>query len=78
MQPSIRERIRLAPPVTVGGRLLVPVVRMLTMSHESGGMASSTPVALLIGEGNAWSFVPLEEGIGQEILSGLDLPLSTG
>jgi hypothetical protein len=73
MPLSVRARIRLAPPVTAGGRLLVPLVRMLTVSHAGGGMAHCTPVALLIGEDGAWFFVPLEDGIGQDILSGLDL-----
>jgi hypothetical protein len=41
-------------------------------------MGFCTPVALLIGEDGAWSFVPLEEGIGQDILVGLDLQPSGG
>jgi hypothetical protein len=69
-----RSCVRLASPVAVGGRLLVPLVRMLTVSHERGGMASCTPVALLVREAGAWSFVPLEDGIGQDILSRLCLP----
>ena len=59
---------RLAAPVSMGGRLFVPVVRILTVSYERGGIASSTPVALLIREDGAWSFVSLEEGITQEVL----------
>jgi len=74
MLPPLRSSLRLAAPVTLGRRIFVPLVRMLTASHEWGGMASCTPVALLIGEGASWSFVPLEEGIGQEVLSTLDLP----
>jgi hypothetical protein len=74
MPLSPRSRLSLAPPVTLGRRLFVPLVRMLTISHERGGFALCTPVALLIGEDGAWSFVPLEEGIGQDILSGLELP----
>jgi hypothetical protein len=69
-----RSCVRLAEPVTLGGRLLVPLVRMLTLAHERGGIASCTPVALLVGEAGAWSFVPLEDGICQDILSGLCLP----
>jgi len=37
-------------------------------------MVLGDPVALLIREGGAWSFVSLEEGIGQDILARLDLP----
>jgi hypothetical protein len=73
-----RSCVRFASPVSLGGRLLVPLVRILTVSHESGGIASCTPVALLVGEEGAWSFVPLEEGISQDILSLLTLPSSPG
>jgi hypothetical protein len=73
-----RSCVRLASPVALGGRLLVPLVRIFTVSHERGGIASCTPVALLIGEGDAWSFVPLEDGIGQDVLSGLTLPHPPG
>jgi len=69
-----RSCVRLASPVALGGRLLVPLVRMLTVSHERGGIASCTPVAFLIRDAGTWSFVPLEDGIGQDILSILCLP----
>jgi hypothetical protein len=73
MMPSLRTSLMLSTPVASGGRLLVPVVRRLTVIHETGGYGSCTPVALLVGEGDAWTFVPLEEGIGQEVLAGIDL-----
>ena len=69
--------LRLAPPVSAGGRLLVPLVRLSCASLGTGGMAHCTPVALLVGEGETWSLVPLEEGIGREVLEGLSLPGST-
>jgi len=68
--------LRLASPVSVGGRLFVPVVRILTISHDGGGIASSTPVALLIRDKDSWSFVSLEEGITQEVLREPGLLLS--
>jgi len=74
MSLPVHSILRLASPVTLGGRLLVPVVRMFSVFHARGGIAHCTPVALLIGEGGIWSFVPLEDGIGQDILSGLELP----
>ena len=69
--------LRLAPPVSAGGRLLVPLVRLSCAALGTGGMAHCTPVALLVGEGETWYLVPLEEGIGREVLEGLSLPGST-
>ena len=57
MPLSEGSRLRLAPPVTWGGRLFVPLVRTLSISHQNGGVWLSTPVALLIGERGAWWFV---------------------
>jgi hypothetical protein len=68
MRLSVRSGLRIAPPVSWDGRLFVPVVRILAVSHGRGVIASCTPVALLIGEGDSWSFVSLEEGITQEDL----------
>jgi hypothetical protein len=78
MLPPPHTALRLAPPLTLAGRLLVPVVRLITLSCEGGGFASCTPVALLVGEAGAWSFVPLEEGFCQEDLSGIEAPPSPG
>ena len=74
----VNSGLRLASPVALGERLFVPLVRTLTISHATGGMAHCIPVALLIGEKGVWSFVPLEDGIDQGILSGLELPSSSG
>ena len=70
--------LRLAPPLTVGGRIVVPVIRMFSMSGERGGCCSCTPVALLIGEGGAWSFVSLDPDTTRECLEELELPPATG
>ena len=67
-------RLRLAPPVTCEGRLFVPLVRILSVSHEHGGICLCTPVALLIGEGGAWSFVSLDPGTTRDCLAELELP----
>jgi hypothetical protein len=66
--------LRLAPPVIYGGRLFVPLVRILSISHEHGGICLSTPVALLIGERGAWWFVSLDPGTTRECLAELELP----
>jgi hypothetical protein len=68
MPPAPSARLSPGQPVAWGDRLLVPLVRVVTLSHDAGGMILGNPVALLIGEGDAWSFVSLEEGAGQEIL----------
>jgi len=71
-------RLRLAPPFAWGGRLLVPLIRIFSLSHERGGICLCTPVALFIGEGGAWSFVSLDPEITQECLGELELPPATG
>jgi hypothetical protein len=65
------ESLSLACPVAWGGRLLVPLLRRVSLWHGGGGMTLCTPVALLIEEEGAWSFVSLEEGTGQDALGGL-------
>jgi len=70
--------LRLAPPVAWGGRLFVPLIRILAISHEKGGIVLCTPVALLIGEGGQWSFVSLDPDTTQECLLDLELPPATG
>ena len=72
--PAPPAQLILGPPVSWGGRLLVPLVRRVDLSRGAGGMVLGDPVALLIREGGAWSFVPLGDGIGQDILARLDLP----
>ena len=74
MSLSEGSRLRLAPPVTWGGRLFVPLVRTLSISHQNGGVWLSTPVALLIGERGAWWFVSLDPGTTRECLAELELP----
>ena len=66
--------LRLAPPVAWGGRLFVPLVRILSISHERGGIVLCTPVAILIGEGGQWSFISLDPDTTQECLLDLELP----
>ena len=70
--------LRLAPPVSLEGRLFVPIIRIFSVSHERGGICLCTPVALLIEEGGAWSFVSLDPDITQECLEDLELPPATG
>ena len=70
--------LRLAPPLAWGGRLFVPLVRILSISHERGGICLCTPVALLIEEEGAWYFVPLDPQITQECLGELELPPAKG
>jgi hypothetical protein len=66
--------LRLAPPVLLEGRLFVPIIRIFSVSHERGGICLCTPVALLIEEGGAWSFVSLDPDITRECLEDLELP----
>jgi len=62
-------KIILASPVSLGERLVIPVVRMFFLFREEIGLTCCTPVALLIRESNIWYFVILEEGIDQDILN---------
>jgi hypothetical protein len=49
----------LADPVTVWGKTIVPVVRMVRIRGECWGMCSALPVAVLIIEGDCCWFAPL-------------------
>ncbi len=71
-------RLSLAPPVALGGRLFVPLIRIFSFSHERGGICLCTPVALLIEEGGTWSFVSLDPDTTQECLGELELPPAMG
>jgi len=71
-------RFSLAKPVALGGRLFVPLIRIFSFSHERGGICLCTPVALLIGEEGAWSFVSLDPDTTQECLGELELTPATG
>ena len=73
MPPSKGERLRLGPPVVCGGRLFVPIIRVLSISQEQGGFGLCTPVAILIGEGGNWYFVSLDPNTTQECLGELEL-----
>ena len=75
---SPRSSLRLAQPVAWGGRLFVPLVRILSISHERGGICLCTPVALLIEEEGAWSFVSLDPDTTRECLGELELPPAKG
>jgi|WetSurMetagenome_2_1015567.scaffolds.fasta_scaffold34202_6 hypothetical protein len=66
--------LRLAPPLAWDGRLFVPIVRKFSLSDERGGVCTCTPVALLVGEGDAWSFVSLDPETTRECLEELELP----
>jgi hypothetical protein len=70
--------LRLASPFAWEGRLFVPILRTLSISHEKGGIYLCTPVALLIGEEGAWSFVSLDPDTTRECLGELELPPATG
>ncbi len=63
----------LGPAASWGGRLFVPLILRTCLSWGGGGVIADTPLALLIGDEGAWSFVPIVDGINQEILSDLDL-----
>jgi len=70
--PFSSESLRLGPPVACGGRLFVPIIRILSISHERGGFGLCTAVALLIGEGEEWYFVSLDPNTTQECLGELE------
>jgi len=61
--------IVVSPPVSCGGRDFYPVIRVFHLTSQSGGWISGTPIALIIEEGGIWSFVTLEEGIQEEIIT---------
>jgi len=73
MPPSTCSSLRLGSPVACGGRLFVPIIRILSISQERGGFGLCTPVALLIGEGEEWFFVSLDPETTQECLGDLEL-----
>jgi uncharacterized spore protein YtfJ len=61
----------MGPPVDLGDKAVIPVARFgFGFGAGAGGMILCTPVALLIEEEGAWSFVSLEEGTGQDALGG--------
>ena len=64
----------LGSPVACGERVFVPLLRRVRLTSEGGGFLICTAVALLVGEAGTWSFVSLEDGIGQDILEGLKVP----
>jgi hypothetical protein len=71
MQLSSGSSLRLGQPFALGGRLFVPLVSILSVSHEMGGIGYCTPVALLIEEGGTWFFVSLDPDTTQECLGDL-------
>jgi hypothetical protein len=78
MPLPVDSHLRLATPIACGGRLFVPLLRMLSISHERGGIYLCTPVALLIEEGGEWSFISLDPDTTKECLGELELPPATG
>jgi hypothetical protein len=53
-------------------------MRKFSFSHERGGICLCTPVALLIEERGAWSFVSLDPDTSREYPGDLELPPATG
>lgn len=74
MSLSSDSSLRLELPFAWGGRLFIPVIRILSIPYEKGGIGLCTPVALLIEEGSVWSFVSLDPHTNQECLGELELP----
>lgn len=60
--------VRIDPPVSAGGRVIFPLVRRETACSTAGGTIVKSPVALLVLEDDRRYFVPLENGIAQDIL----------
>ena len=60
--------IRIQTPIRSGGRFVVPVVRENGFSGSCGGTGFVDPVALLLGEGGSWYFIPLIPGFSQKDL----------
>ena len=63
----------LGPAVSWGGRLFVPLILRTCLTWGGSGVITDTPLALLIEDEGAWSFVPIADGINQDILSDLAL-----
>jgi len=63
--------IRMLDPVAFGERVFLPLVRDIIVTYEQGVVVSVNPVALLISEAGRLMFVPLEDGIGPDILGEL-------
>ncbi len=73
MPPSTGSSLRLGSPITYGRRLVVPLMRTLSVIQEHGGFGLCTPVALLIGEAEKWFFISLDPDTTQESLRELEL-----
>jgi hypothetical protein len=63
--------IRMLEALTCGERVIIPLVRHTQVSSGQGIVVMANPVALLISEAGSWMVVPLEEGIGPDILGTL-------
>ena len=74
LQGKGRTGPELGSPVACGERVFVPLMRLMRLTSGGGGFLLCTAVALLFGEAGTWSFVPLEDGIGQDILESLEVP----
>ena len=61
------------PAASWGGRLFVPLIRRTCLTWGGGGVITETPLALLIEDEGVWSFVPIADGVNQDILSSLCL-----
>jgi hypothetical protein len=63
--------IRMLEAVTIGERVIIPLVRHTQVSSGQGVVVMANPVALLISESGSWMFTALEEGISPDILGTL-------
>jgi len=68
----------LGPAVSWGGRLFVPLIMRTCLTWGGGGVITGTPIALLIEDDGAWSFVPIIDGINQDILSDIRISCPAG
>ncbi|HOT95159.1 MAG TPA: hypothetical protein PK089_08240 [Methanoregulaceae archaeon] len=55
-----RDSVRLGAPVSAGGRLLTPVVRVRYTLAGTGGFGSVEPLGLLVGESGETTFYPFD------------------
>jgi hypothetical protein len=63
--------IRMLEAVTIGERVIIPLVRYTQVSSGQGVVVMANPVALLTSEAGKWMFTALEEGISPDILGTL-------
>lgn len=63
------DSFQIGPPILTDERNLYPIIRTRDFSCITSFWIDVTPIALIIEEKGNWSFVAIEEGITEDIIS---------